>query len=86
MVMCNHCNEDPCILTIHGEVIRSAIPALDMEWTENQKRKYLYKMFIRAEHGRLGRGVRKKIPICVLEYIHDLFPSPDGNYMGHMWE
>jgi hypothetical protein len=24
------------------------------------------------------------IPDCVVELIHDLFPDPDGEYMGHM--
>ena len=34
------------------------------------------------------RAVRKReiMPNCVLKFVRGCLPSPDGQYMGHMWE
>jgi hypothetical protein len=39
--------------------------------------------FILIHWGRLGLGNRKKVPDCVANAFRVVFPSPDGNYMGH---
>jgi hypothetical protein len=33
--------------------------------------------------GRMGLGNRKKVPDCIANAFRVVFPSPDGNYMGH---
>ena len=50
---------------------------------ESKKRNHLYRTFVRAEHGILGRGVRVAIPDCVVALIRTLVPSPDNIYTGH---
>ena len=34
-------------------------------------------------HARLGRGVRRVIPACVIRLIRETFPSEDGTYVGY---
>jgi hypothetical protein len=38
---------------------------------------------IQLNWGSLGLGNRKKVPDCVSNAFRVVFPSPDGNYMGH---
>ncbi len=49
-----------------------------------QYRLMAYRMFIRYIHvGQvLGRHVRRPIPSCCTEYIHRIFPDPNGVYVG----
>ena len=52
---------------------------------ENKKRrKAMYRLFTYLKYGHLGKGNRIPIPICVIENIRKVFPSPDVNYMGYM--
>ena len=60
-------------------------------------RYFLYRKWVFAEHGLLGKGVRVRIPPCVVEYIRDRFREPgctcamggplyrctDHGYTGH---
>ena len=43
-----------------------------------------YRMFIHYLHRgqTLGRHVRRPLPSCCVEYIHEKFPAPDGQYVG----
>ena len=41
-----------------------------------------YKSFTNWVHGRLGKKVRKAIPMCVTKQIRDAYPDAEGNYKG----
>lgn len=85
MTICTYCKADPCLSEVHGDMLRSLVGTINESWTDNRQRKVLYREFIRAHHGYLGRDIRKKAPDCVVELIHTLIPNPDGIYMGHKW-
>ena len=54
------------------------------DWLDASKnRNHLYRTYVRAKHGILGRGVRVAIPDCVVAFIRTLVPSPDNVYTGH---
>ena len=38
---------------------------------------FMYRTFVRAQYGHLGRGVRVRIPDCVLIAIRSRYPSPE---------
>lgn len=65
-------------------MINEQASVIDSDLEANRKRKVLYYAYIRAVHGMLGKGVRKEIPQCILEFIRELFPDEHGEYMGHM--
>lgn len=50
----------------------------------NIKRKALYRWATSELKGYLGRGVRIVLGDCIQHEVHALFPSEDGQYMGHM--
>jgi hypothetical protein len=57
----------------------------DEENVENNKKcKAMYCIFTCLKYGHLGKGNMIPIPICIIEKIREMFPSPDGNYMGYM--
>ena len=41
-----------------------------------------YRQFCWWVHARLGKGVRKIIPACVVSKIRETYPSKDGIYTG----
>ena len=49
----------------------------------SKKRNHLYRTFVRAKHGIMGRGVQVAIPDCVVAFIRTLVPSTDNVYTGH---
>ena len=59
-----------------GSVLDAATPA-------NVARRMLYRSYIRAVHGFLGKGNRVRVPPCVRSLIREMFPDADGAYMGH---
>ena len=86
MTICQRCGCDPCMMrTVHEEFLRGEAEMLDSSLDPNEARKRLYRLYTRAVHRPLGRGIRKVAPDCVAELIRELFPDPDGNYMGHKW-
>ena len=81
---CEHCESNPChglfyrdILESHGEFLN------DGSQTPNFLRRQLYAIYVREVHGFLGRGIRVEIPVCVRNMIREIYPDPQGQYMGH---
>ena len=42
----------------------------------------VYRQFIHWTYSRLGRGIRRVIPSCVVAAVCHEFPDPDGAYSG----
>ena len=53
------------------------------EKTNKNYRFAAYKQFIWWVYGKLGRGVRKRIPSCVMWAIREIYPSGDGKYVPY---
>ena len=45
-------------------------------------RHHAYCCYINYIHGYLGRKHRRVIPACVVNYIRDKWPDPEGKYVG----
>ena len=80
---CNHCDNDPCHREVYEQMLRSEGDVLDANVPPNTARRMLYRSYVRAIHGILGHGNRVRVPPCVRGLVRDLFPDPDGAYMGH---
>ena len=82
---CPACNGNPCHKLHFEQMLRDEGAALeDAHAPPNQIRHLLYRSYIRAVHGVLGFQNRQVIPTCVCDFIRELFPDPDGNYVGHV--
>lgn len=81
---CTQCGESPCHRVTYADMLRSAGDAIDAETPPNTARRTLYRNYIGAVHGYLGRGNRVAVPVCVRNLIREMFPDPAGGYMGHM--
>lgn len=61
---------------------RCDIRADPMDYSMNSFRKAGYRQFALWKYGRLGRSNRRILPSCVVKVIREVYPSPDGQYMG----
>jgi hypothetical protein len=50
----------------------------------NKKCKAMYYILTYLKYGHLRKGNRIPIRICIIEKKREMFPSPDGKYMGCM--
>ena len=76
---CLHCLYDPCVWIANQEhiiqechrwcIIQTAYPS------NNQKRKFCYRMICRLMHGYLGRNIRMVLPRCITDGARDVFPN-----------
>ena len=85
--VCLRCGSTPCEWITYGKDIIEGGQEMYSEEENvenNKKRKAMYRLFTYIKYGHLGKGNRIPIPICVIEKIREMFPSPDGNYMGYM--
>ena len=82
--VCAHCDESPCHRVTYADLLRSAGDAIDVGTPPNTARRTLYRNYIGAVHGYLGRNNRVVVPVCVRDLIRKMFPDPAGEYMGHM--
>jgi hypothetical protein len=59
--------------------------SLPEDTESNGRRHMIYQQmaFKMNSNAPLGRGNRVQLPKCVLAGIRSLFPSADGEYMGH---
>lgn len=61
---------------------RCDIRADDPDYSTQSYRKAAYRQYCLWKYGKLGRGNRKVLPSCVVTFIRQAYPAPDGNYMG----
>ena len=74
-----------CHRYVYERVLRSAGDHLrDEHLRPNVARRRLYQTYVSAHYGLLGRGNRVVVPQCVKDAIREMFPDPEGQYMGHM--
>ena len=59
---------------------RSDMRVEQFEFTTNDYRKAAYRQFVAWKYGRLGQGVRKINPSCVVLMVRQAYPS--NEYMG----
>ena len=84
-VSCRHCGLFPCV--VEREYNNMIALGTEMEEDEGRSRKevrfVLYNYFSHVYNGYLGRGNRKKLPVCVTSEIKDHYPADPGtNYVG----
>ena len=61
---------------------RSDIQAEEFNFSMESFRKAAYRQFALWRYGKLGRGNRRVIPSCAVLKIREIYPAPDGRYMG----
>ena len=90
------CRKRPCICTTEfftsvvldtnvlsiAIVDRSDVYADDPDYSPASYRKSAYRQWILWQHGYLGRANRRVVPSCVVWTVRNLYPSPDGRYLG----
>jgi hypothetical protein len=86
--VCPHCDSDPCLweefkVDIIGEEQGEMFAVIDQSLPQNEIRKQAYRAFVLAWKGHQGKGIRVRIPHCVLTGIRNVWPDPNGSYMGH---
>ena len=98
VTVCQICGGTPCEWVEFGEEVKEyskrlyshedidgVIALTDRDGNvipNNKMRRALYKTFTYLKFGHLGRGNRIPIPSCVVRKIREMYPEPDGNYMG----
>jgi len=86
-IVCRDCNGRPCDWTRYGsEVVAFVMDRCnaeeDMPLTNRNKRFLSYAAYSAWKHGFLGRNNRVKLPTCVEEGFHSIYPNEDGTYVG----
>ena len=63
--------------------MRTHHSVMDAEIPPNTAWRALYYTYVMAFHGVLGHGNHITVPTCVQDFIRELAPDPEGQYMGH---
>ena len=91
---CVHCESQLCVFHQYEEEVKAGLEMWLQDLQEKQgptmhcdnskKRKYCYRQYtLFINGGPLGAGIRRELPICILNKVRGLFPNEDGNpYMG----
>jgi hypothetical protein len=82
---CEHCDTAPCVMDTHYDEMMLLGSDMEDSGTCSNKeiRHAMYTFMTRAIWGRLGKGVRKKLPKCVVGEIKDAYPAKKGtDYVG----
>lgn len=82
--VCKFCECTPCLLDkVYDEMMFVAEGYEDSGFTNKEMRFEMYSFVAKKLWGRLGRGVRKALPHCILSEIHDTFPEKKSSeYVG----
>ncbi|CAB9512518.1 hypothetical protein SEMRO_540_G162990.1 [Seminavis robusta] len=86
---CGYCNQAPCFMLqdlIGNSLMMTGDMMKDDGFSNQQIRKALYTEASRMINGRLGPGIRKKLPTCVEGEIKDSYPrdkNKDPEYVGY---
>ena len=85
MMNCPICEDSPCHRFRFEDAIRSEGELLGADNNAPNAARYrLYRTYISAVHGVLGFRNRRVVPSCVRDFIRELFPDPEGDYVGHL--
>ena len=68
---------------LYKVVLEGELSTLHHSFEISKKRNHLYRCFVFAEHGTLGRRVCIHIPECVVSFIHRMCPNANNIYTGH---
>jgi len=80
---CRHCNLPGCVsTTLYDSMAALGTQMEQNDYSTKQIRYELYRFATREIHGVLGSGVRRKLPVCVIGDIQDLYPAPNREYTG----
>ena len=83
--ICRYCAKVPCLLDRNYDRINEAGHELEAhgEYSNKELRYACYAAAASGIWGRLGAGNRRKLPECVVQYIHDCYPEPNrSHYVG----
>jgi hypothetical protein len=82
---CLFCSQQDCVWEEAKSEMIAYGQSLPEDTPSNGRRRMLYRqMAIRTSGGGvLGKGNRVALPECVISGVRELFPSGDGEYMGH---
>lgn len=82
--LCPLCENSPCIWNQEVENIAAFTdPMMESgDYSHRQIRFKVYQYMINKQYGYLGKGVRRELPKCVTDEIHDTWPQSDGTYTG----
>jgi hypothetical protein len=83
--ICDDCGRESCLWSSSEEEMILFNGSLPKDLESNGRRRMIYNQMAFKMNGNapLGRGNRVQLPKCVLTGVRTLFPSADGEYMGH---
>ena len=81
-MLCHLCDIDPCQTIVYGDLLHE-LSSTDVAVNPNVAHRKLYPLYVLSVYGYLGSHNRVQIPSCVLDFIHEIHPDPNGEYMGH---
>jgi hypothetical protein len=81
--ICADCGREACLCLASKEEMIMYNESLLREDIESNGRIYQPMAFKMNGNAPLGRGNHVQLPKCVLAGVRSLFPSADGEYMGH---
>lgn len=81
---CNFCKMSPCFVDeVYDRVFLEVGGELEeLGMSNNEIRFGMYRDASRLWTGRVGTGIRYKLPYCVLSNIRDAYPELNGAYVG----
>jgi hypothetical protein len=81
---CRFCGKAPCLVhNIYAEMMWVAAGMEDEVEDKKEIRHAIYSLVAKKLFGRLGKGVRKQIPHCIVAEIHEAYPAKNKDgYIG----
>jgi hypothetical protein len=82
--ICKFCGKSPCLLDkVYTEMMYVGEGMADFMADNKEIRHAMYCLVAKKLFGRLGYGVRKQIPHCIIAEIHDAYPAKKkSDYVG----